>query len=89
MTYDTDLAAGSDPVLARAAELGDFHLDAAEAGKLSPFEWCVSDGPTPNAKRVQACNSRGRLAGPVALGRGGGVGWIESGMLRPDLPVSG
>ena len=39
MTYDTDLAGGSDPVLTRAAELGGFHLDAAETGKLFPFEW--------------------------------------------------
>jgi hypothetical protein len=39
MTYDTDLVAGSDPVLTGAAELDGFHLDAAEAGKLFPFEW--------------------------------------------------
>ena len=34
-----DLAAGRDPVLARAAQLVGLKLDAAEAGKLFPFEW--------------------------------------------------
>ncbi len=34
-----DLAAASDPVLAKAAELVDLHLDPVAAGKLFPFEW--------------------------------------------------
>lgn len=34
-----DIAAGRDPVLARAAALLDAKLDAAEAGKMFPFEW--------------------------------------------------
>jgi len=34
-----DLAAGRDPVLARAAQLVGVKLDAAEAGKMFPFEW--------------------------------------------------
>lgn len=33
------LAAGEDPVLAKAAQLGGANLDAVEAGKLFPFEW--------------------------------------------------
>jgi len=34
-----DLAAGRDPVLARAAELVSAKLDADAAGKMFPFEW--------------------------------------------------
>lgn len=34
-----DLADGRDPALARAAELAGVHLDAAQAGKIFPFEW--------------------------------------------------
>jgi carboxyl-terminal processing protease len=34
-----DLAAGRDPVLARAAALLDMRLDSAVAAKLFPFEW--------------------------------------------------
>ena len=34
-----DLAAGRDPVLARAAQLAGLSLDATAAGKLFPFEW--------------------------------------------------
>ena len=34
-----DLAAGRDPVLARAAQLAGAALDAAAAGKLFPVEW--------------------------------------------------
>ena len=34
-----DLAAGRDPVMARAAELLGFKLDPARAGKMFPVEW--------------------------------------------------
>ena len=34
-----DLAAGRDPVMARAAELLGFKLDPAKAGKMFPVEW--------------------------------------------------
>ena len=34
-----DLAAGRDPVMARAAALAGVTLDAAVAGRLFPFEW--------------------------------------------------
>lgn len=34
-----DLAAGRDPVLARAAEIIGLKMDAAKAGELFPFEW--------------------------------------------------
>lgn len=34
-----DLAAGRDPVLARAAKLAGVELDAAKAGQLFPIEW--------------------------------------------------
>jgi hypothetical protein len=35
------LAAGEDPVLEKAAQLGGVNLDAVEAGKLCPFEWAA------------------------------------------------
>jgi C-terminal processing protease CtpA/Prc len=34
-----DLAAGRDPILARASELGGVKLDPAQAGRMFPFEW--------------------------------------------------
>ncbi len=36
-----DIAAGRDPVLARAAQLAGLNLSAAEAGKFAPFEWAA------------------------------------------------
>jgi C-terminal processing protease CtpA/Prc len=34
-----DLAAGRDPVLSHAADLGGLKLDPVEAGKMFPYEW--------------------------------------------------
>jgi C-terminal processing protease CtpA/Prc len=34
-----DLADGSDPVLARAAQIGGLNIDPTAAGKMFPFEW--------------------------------------------------
>jgi len=34
-----DIAAGRDPVLARALEIAGVKVDAASAGKMFPFEW--------------------------------------------------
>jgi C-terminal processing protease CtpA/Prc len=34
-----DLADGSDPVLARAAQIGGLNIDPAAAGEMFPFEW--------------------------------------------------
>lgn len=34
-----EIAAGKDPVLARAFAVLGANLDAAEAGKMFPFEW--------------------------------------------------
>ena len=34
-----DLADGSDPVLARAAQMGGLNIDPTAAGKMFPFEW--------------------------------------------------
>lgn len=38
-----DLAAGRDPVLARAAALAELTLDPVAAGKLFPFEWSPNE----------------------------------------------
>jgi len=40
-----DIAAGRDPVLARAAQLSGVELTLDEAGKLFPFEWPKDEMP--------------------------------------------
>jgi C-terminal processing protease CtpA/Prc len=40
-----DMAAGRDPVLARAAELAGVKMTSDEAGKVFPFDWAKERMP--------------------------------------------